>query len=152
LLPDNIPALASVFPVLARVPAIQRILPHSIADPVELRRIAFETLRDLLRRLGSRRRLVLYIDDLQWGDVDSAAVLGNLLSGSNPPRILFLASYRAEHRVSSACVQALPRHGAASATSVSELEVLPLNESEATRLAAELLGHVRSDQAKKDRP
>jgi eukaryotic-like serine/threonine-protein kinase len=149
LLPDSTPALASVFPVLARVPAIQRILPHSIADPVELRRIAFETLRDMLRRLGSRRRLVLYIDDLHWGDVDSAAVLGGLLSGSDPPRLLFLASYRAEHRATSACVQALPRRGSASATSVSELEVLPLNESEATRLAAELLGHARSDQAKR---
>jgi hypothetical protein len=103
----------------------------------------------MLRRLGSRRRLVLYIDDLHWGDVDSAAVLGNLLSGSDPPRLLFLASYRAEHRATSACVQALPRNGLTSATSVSELEVLPLNESEATRLAAELLGDVRSDQAKR---
>jgi eukaryotic-like serine/threonine-protein kinase len=149
LLPDNISALAAVFPVLARVPAIQRAEPHAIADPVELRRVAFEALRDMLRRLGSWRRLVLYIDDLQWGDVDSAAILGGLLSGSDPPRLLFLACYRAEHLETSACVRALPRLGDASATRVSKLEVSPLNESEATRLAAELLGGARSDQAEK---
>ena len=149
LLPDNISALAAVFPVLARVPYIQRAQPHTIADPVELRHIAFETLRDLLRRLGSRRRLVLYIDDLQWGDEDSAAIIRSLLNGSDPPRLLFLASYRAEHRETSACVRALPRHGTASATCVSEVEVLPLNESEATRLAARLLGGGRADQAER---
>jgi serine/threonine protein kinase len=147
LLPDNISALAEVFPVLARVSAIQRAQSHAIADPVELRRVAFEALRDMLRRLGSWRRLVLFIDDLQWGDVDSAAILGGLLSGPDPPRLLFLACYRAEHRNTSACVRALPRLGDTSATRVSELEVLPLNESEAARLAAELLGDTRSHQA-----
>ena len=149
LLPDNISTLAAVFPVLFRVPHIQRALPHTIADPVELRRIAFETLRDLLRRLGSRRRLVLYIDDLQWGDEDSAAVIRSLLNGSDPPRLLFLASYRAEHRETSACIRALPTHGTVSATNVSLVEVLPLNESEATRLAARLLAGSREDQAER---
>ena len=149
LLPDTISSLASVFPVLARVPDIQRARPHAIADPVELRRVAFEALRDLLRRLGSRKSLVLHIDDLQWGDVDSAAILGGLLSGADPPRLLFLASYRAEHRETSACVRALPRHGTASKTRVSELEVLPLNESEAARLARELLGEAFPEQAER---
>jgi serine/threonine protein kinase len=149
LLPDTISALAAVFPVLARVPDIQHARPHAIADPVELRRVAFEALRDMLRRLGARQSLVLYIDDLQWGDVDSAAILGGLLIGTDPPRLLFLASYRAEHRETSACVRALPSHGAALATRVSELEVLPLNESEAARLAAELLGGARADQAER---
>ncbi len=96
LLPRDIAALCRLFPVLERVPAVQQAPGRHIADPQAAKRAAYGALRELLQRLTDRRRVVLYIDDLQWGDADSVGLLLEVLRAPDPAPILLLLSYRSE--------------------------------------------------------
>lgn len=141
LMPPNIAALGRVFQVLARVDAVRTAPPVNVADPFKLRRLAFDALAELLRRLGDRYRVVVYIDDLQWGDADSAVFLRDLIESRTQPRMLFVASYRSEYRDHSPCLLALPgvSKSDAAGVKVEELEVGPLSVDEAQHLALALL-------------
>ena len=150
LIPSDIRALARIFPVLDRVQAVEKAPPRDIADPFELRRVAFDALTELLRRMGEHHHLVLYIDDLQWGDDDSARFILELIQSRFPPRMLFLASYRSEYRDRSPCLKTLPRIGKTETGKViiEEVEVGPLSPGEAEQLAKALLT-VETTEAKR---
>ena len=111
LMPHDVGALVRVFPVLERVRAIAdaNVDALVVPDPRELRRRGFRALRTLLANLGARTHLVIAIDDLQWGDVDSAELLASLLDARDdaPMRALFIAAFRSEYRESSPCLLAL---------------------------------------------
>ncbi len=96
LLPPDIHALASLFPVLGRVEAVAlapRTAPAA-PDPRERRRRAFLALREVLVRLGRERSLVVCIDDVQWGDVDGAVLLAEVMKPPGAPEALLLVSAR----------------------------------------------------------
>ncbi len=143
LIPVHAAVLARAFPVLQRVPAIADAPGGGlrIPDQRELRRTAVAALREMLTRIGQRRQLVLAIDDLQWGDTDSAQLLGELLQPPDPPRLLFLLSYRSEYMARSACLTTL-----VSTELIAEpwrrrieIRVDPLTEMESQELALSLL-------------
>ncbi|MCK6551533.1 AAA family ATPase, partial [Myxococcota bacterium] len=143
LVGPDIRALARIFPVLSRVEAIGAAPQKSlgIPDPLELRRRAFAALRTLLGNIAATRRLVIYIDDLQWGDEDSAALLADLLRPPHPPPLFFVTCYRSEDRETSPFVRAL--RGAAgtgfAGIDTREVHVGPLELEDATRLARSIL-------------
>ena len=100
LLPSGCQALARIFPVLERV-CRRANLPTDEGQPawpIEARHTAFAALRDLLAGLARSGPLVLAIDDLHWADVDSLAVLEDLLHGHLAPNVLLILLGRSETR------------------------------------------------------
>lgn len=140
LLPRYGSALVRLFPVLARVPALASAARRrEQIDALELRRRAFAAFRDLLFNLATVRPLVLWIDDLQWGDLDSAALVGELLRPPAPPPLLLLVTYRSERRDDIPLVSVLAQLAADPASpQVQELELGPLPEAAARELALRL--------------
>ena len=135
LLPHNVHSLVRMFPVLRQAPAVAAAPTASVdvPNPQEVRRRAFGALRELLVRIADRGPLVMWVDDLQWGDSDSAALLGEVVRPPDPPGLLLVASYRGEDP-QSACIRAL--RGAGSAH---EIRLGPLPPAEASQLAGTLV-------------
>lgn len=141
LLPRNIAALAKVFPVLNRIPLVSRAhrLPALTPDEQELRRRAFGAFRELFQRISEQLPVVLFVDDLQWGDVDSALLLTELLRPPDAPHLLFIGCYRAEDEAASPMLQEIARQRA-QIPNFRTLTIGALSSDEATDLALTLLG------------
>ena len=143
VLPRDIAALARLFPVLRRVPQIAEpeVRRFQPADPQELRRRAWSALRWMLGRLAVKRPVVMCVDDLQWGDLDSATFLGDLISRGDRPNILVVLVYRSEEATSPVVAEI---HKRANTTSlipdVRALELPPLAVDEARELVRKLSG------------
>lgn len=144
VLPPDVGHLARVFPVLEGVPAVaaaRREAPE-LPDPQELRIRAFAALRELFRRLAKDVPLVLAVDDLQWGDADSANLLADVLGAAQAPVLLFLGSFRTEDADECPFLVEIRRSIAArpSPPEHRELSVEALTLSEARELTLALLG------------
>lgn len=96
LLPRDVFALRTLFPVLSRIPAIEAAPSREIPDGHEQRRRAFLAFGELLARIRDRQPLVVHIDDLQWSDADSTTLLMQLLRQPDAPPLLIIASHRNE--------------------------------------------------------
>lgn len=139
LTPRHITELCSVFPVLRRVTSFSddAHLVSRLADPNEVRQRAFAALKELLVKMAERRPLVVYIDDLQWGDADSGLALTQLLDPPEPPALLFIVSHRSDAREMGSLPKFLQAYTArATWLQVESLEVEPLDGQTARSLAA----------------
>jgi len=139
LIPRHVVDLVQLFPVLRRVPtftdaAINEI---GIPDVQERQRRAFHALRELLGTVSDRRPLVIFIDDLQWGDAASAAVIRRMLTGTDAPGLLLLGTYRIEDEKRSAFLAELSTAG--EELPVESLAVTELPPHRARELAELLL-------------
>ncbi|MBV1858892.1 MAG: AAA family ATPase, partial [Nannocystaceae bacterium] len=135
-------ALGRVFPVLRVVRSIADALETAPLEPIEVRRQAFEGLHGILLALARTQPVVICIDDLQWGDAESATQLGDLLTREASPGILLLGTARSDEREDSDFFRVwdrlLPR--LAGAGRLLEQELPPLTESDCGSIATALLG------------
>ncbi|HTS65716.1 MAG TPA: protein kinase [Candidatus Acidoferrales bacterium] len=140
--PPDMHALTRLFPVLREVEYALSAPEKSggIADPKELRQRAFAAFRDLFLRLARHRVVVLFLDDLQWGDPDSAGLLADLLQRPAPSRLLLIAVYRHEDAAAGPMVQALRRIAAQPGAEVSQIPLQGLSMEESEHLANEIGG------------
>jgi hypothetical protein len=140
LLPRDARALLRLFPTLGQLDLMATLPGRDAApDPHELRRRAFVALRELLSRLSDSKRVVIAIDDAQWGDADSAALLADLFAPPDPPPILLVLTYR----VSAAGeLPSTLRRTSPAATSHADVDLAlgPLAPEDAELLARALLG------------
>lgn len=145
--------LAIVFPTLGGVvqgpgePELDAFIDRGSRDLNEVRVDAFRALKQTLRRLSELRPLVIAIDDLHWGDVDSARLLRELLAEPDAPMLLFIGMYRSEEAARSPFLREVAElHGGArEGVRAIALDLLP--HSEAKRLALDLLGPEAGEMA-----
>ncbi len=103
LLPRWSALLTDVFPVLQRVSSFAdapRVHAKTASDPQTQRVRLFASMRELFIRVGDRYPLVVCIDDLQWADADSMALLGEMLRPPEGPAMLVIATLRKGAEVS----------------------------------------------------
>lgn len=132
LLPDDIEMLGRLFPLLRRVNAIDRRCRRIVdqRDDQQVRNLAFAALKDLLVAIGEKLPVVWFVDDLQWGDADSAQMLLKMLAPPNPPRLMFIGSLRSDEIGDSPFLKSWQSGSADSRESIrfDEIQVEPLTE------------------------
>jgi hypothetical protein len=84
--------LVRAFPVFGRANATT--LASEVADPYVGRLNLFRALRAVLAAIRERALVIVVLDDMQWADADSLALLSAVLRSPNAPPILVLAASR----------------------------------------------------------
>jgi serine/threonine protein kinase len=150
LLPRDYRALARLFPVLDELPRLRAAPARAteIPDLQELRRRAFNALRELLGKLTDRCPVILWIDDAQWGDEDSASLFLEVLRPPHPPALLLLISYRDGESGPGPFLKAFNPSSERRDGAIQQVDI-PLSElpeQEARALAAALLQDAANDE------
>ncbi len=134
VIPDRAAVLLQAFPVLGRVPLIAHApQQHVGTDPREVRDSMFVAFRQLLRGLAALAPIVAFVDDLQWADADSRALLTEVLRPPDAPRMLLIGTFRttsAEERAATLLGGEVPEQ---------QLALGNLDSDAARELARELL-------------
>jgi eukaryotic-like serine/threonine-protein kinase len=91
---DELDGLVRLFPILSSDVSEDRQRPEAPAAPLEIRRRALAGLKQILVSMSRHRTPLIWLDDLQWGDSDSGALLRDLLSTHTGPPFLLIVSYR----------------------------------------------------------
>jgi predicted ATPase len=87
-------ALGQLFPVLRSLSGFNPTDPGRRPDPLHTRRLAAQGLLGVLRSMANDRPLLLVMDDAQWGDLDSAGLLGEALARVADSSVLLVLVHR----------------------------------------------------------
>jgi serine/threonine protein kinase/tetratricopeptide (TPR) repeat protein len=133
LLGDHGPVLAPYEVSLARLPGVQEAGPAVELPPEAARERLLRALLFVLDAFAARKALLLMMDDVQWADELTLALLGALAARpSPPPGLLVLLTCRAEELQPP--LEALLRHPA-----VERIALSRLDQASAEAMVAEML-------------
>jgi tetratricopeptide (TPR) repeat protein len=149
LLPEDIGDLTILFPALLAARAIAQAKKQRIETPDQsvARQRAVAAFRELVERLRKRSELVIWIDDLQWSDGESALLLGRTLGGLQAVPLLLVGSYRSDSAGRGPLLDALLGDRTTTLPEPTEIALGPLCINDAERLALELLPPESADAA-----
>jgi eukaryotic-like serine/threonine-protein kinase len=142
LLPEGLDDLTRLFPTLrtaAAVVAHSRSLSVEGSDQSLIKQRAIRAFRDLLLSLTQRAPLVLWIDDLQWSDPHSAALLEPILTERSSAPLLLLGGSRPMGELRGPTFDVLYGQRAQALPEPQLVELPPLGSHDAESLARELL-------------
>jgi class 3 adenylate cyclase/predicted ATPase len=124
------PALEDTLPYLYHLLGVAELSsPIRQMDARIRRRRTFEALKRLLFRESLRQPLVLALEDLQWVDGETQAMLDILVEGVGSARVLLLVNYRPEYQ-----------HGWGSKTYYTQLPLEALAREDGDQMVSALLG------------
>jgi serine/threonine protein kinase len=150
LMPRDARSLIRLFPALGRLGIMSELPGRAPSGDVhELRRRAFSALREMLARISDTKTLVLVLDDVHWGDRDSADLIRNLLAPPDVPPALLIAGYRNESIEGNDLLRTLRTpHAVDAAWQAVDIPIGPLSLQDAKELALSLLGDFRDAEKK----
>ncbi len=144
---DGAAALVRMFPAFDGLIAKTK---NEALGELEARTAGFRALLSLLRQMRAAQPIVLWIDDVQWGDADSLGFFGELLGESEPPALMIIASGRTTDSSFHRWLDDLPP-GSFNAV-VARFDVGPLDREASLELAlSELPGRGPGAQARAER-
>jgi tetratricopeptide (TPR) repeat protein len=138
---DEANALVRLFPILASSTADAAATDvSSAASRHEIRHRALTALRCVLATISKQRTPLIWLDDLQWGDADSGALLRDLLSTGSGLPLLLVASYRDSDVALGHALEVLQRDPSVlGGGRAQKLSLLPLSEHDSHALLQELV-------------
>lgn len=109
LLPAHARELARLFPVFGQAldAGSGAHLEPLVDDPFVAKRRGFGALRELLFRITREGPVVAFVDDVQWGDAESADVLVDLMRAPGAPPVFWVVAFRGDERATSPFLRAL---------------------------------------------
>lgn len=137
-LPRDSGLLSSAFPALGHLPTDNAEGASYVSDPRLLRERATAALRELLTNFARRRTLIVHIDDVQWGDQESAELIAALMDPPDTPPLMLILSYRVGDEERSPFLRALLTHERADG-GYRRVDVDGLSEADGTELADAIL-------------
>lgn len=143
IIPRDVEALARVFPVLNRIDPrgiASKPQERTTASPQELRRRALSALRELLARIAHVRPVILIVDDLHWGDLDSAEMLLELFRSPAPPSLLLIGTFSSGQEHTAPILKRILSEDSQLNENAVRIELQPLEHDEVQEQIEELLG------------
>jgi len=139
LLPRRAALLGQLFPVLTSVDTIEQAPKKGLpAEPSARKLLALECFIELLTNLSAHYELLFTVDDLQWADSDSFALLRKLSERQLALPVMFVCTVRPASELESSTDAALAQLRALDNTVV--LELSGLSDAAAQAFVTELFG------------